>query len=183
MGATTFSTYADGPDPSAAFNDARDAAAHEHGHRYSGTIADKDGYIVVTRRLMDPDQAEHLAADLIDRDDPRIADKWGPAGAIPIRQPTRTVTIDRLTGTLTDTSTGRTLSEPALRRLTDIARHRDLLTDGETVTAGRLRDWRRTGSGNRYSAGVADLTVTRSPADLHAQSTPDGWLFFGWAST
>ncbi len=108
VGANWFTTYHDGADVQVAFRDAVDEAAWEHGHGgYSGTIAEKDGYVIITRGPVSRDEAERLARDLYERDDPRIADKWGPAGAIPVRQPT-------------------------------------------------------------------------SPA---AQSDPDGWLFFGWASS
>lgn len=89
MGAAVFEQYADGTDVVVAFADARRAAADEHGHGgYSGTLAEKDNYVVVTHQSMSLDQARQLARDLIDRQDRRINDKWGPAGAIPVRSST-----------------------------------------------------------------------------------------------
>ena len=89
MGATTFETYRDGTDVQAAFHDAVQDAAWEHGHGgYTGTIAEKSDYVIITDEPMDSADASRLAGDLLDRNDPRVADKWGPAGAIPVRQPT-----------------------------------------------------------------------------------------------
>lgn len=44
--------------------------------------------MIITRRSMSYDDAARLASDLLERNDERVADKWGPAGAIPVRQPT-----------------------------------------------------------------------------------------------
>ncbi|GAA3302487.1 hypothetical protein Dvina_51525 [Dactylosporangium vinaceum] len=181
MGTWAFETYADGEDASTAFNTARSDAAFEHGHGgYSGTIAEKDSYVVITYTITDLDEAERLAGTLMENDDPRIADKWGPAGAIPVRQPTRTVRVDDLTGS----GTSYLLDPAELDRITGIARTRGLITPGETVTAGHLITATRNRAGRRpgYTGGVAELTVRRSPADLQAQTRPDGWLFFGLAS-
>ncbi|WP_125810669.1 hypothetical protein [Actinoplanes sp. ATCC 53533] len=85
MGATPFEQYADVPDPDAAFAAARQSALHQHGHGgYTGSLAEKDSYLVITSTPVSPDQAKALAADLIRRADPRIDDKWGPAGAIAV---------------------------------------------------------------------------------------------------
>jgi hypothetical protein len=89
MGANTFETYRDGADVHAAFRDAVEEAGWEYGHRgYTGTIAEKSEYVIIVPQAMSHDDATRLARDLIERNDPRVADKWGPAGAIPIRQAT-----------------------------------------------------------------------------------------------
>jgi hypothetical protein len=89
VGASTFETYGDGTDVHAAFHDAVEQAGWEHGHGgYTGTIAEKTDYVIITREPMSYDDASRLASDLIHGDDPRVADKWGPAGALPVRQPT-----------------------------------------------------------------------------------------------
>lgn len=181
MGAWEFETYVDGEDATAAFDTARRDAAFEHGHGgYSGTIAEKDSYVIVTDAITDPDEAETLARALIARDDPRVANKWGPAGAIPVRQPTRTVRVDDLVGS----ATSYRLDPAELDRVAGIARDRGLINPAETVTAGHLVTATRNRAGRRpgYTGGVAELTVRRSPADLRAQTRPDGWLFFGLAS-
>jgi hypothetical protein len=86
VGAWAFEQYADGSDVAAAFRAARDAAVVEHGHGgYSGSIAEKHDYVVITRQVMDLHDAYRLARELIERQDSRVDDKWGPAGAIPVR--------------------------------------------------------------------------------------------------
>lgn len=170
VGASPFETYADGTEPGAAFRTARDLALHEHGHRpYSGTIMEKDNFVVITRTLMTYDQAAEYADELLHRADPRVKDKWGPAGAIPVKQDTRTVTVDNLPQPGVDVD-----------RVARIAQHHQLITDGETVTRGRWTP--RTAADGRTPVWTAQLTVAKSPAVLAAQTVPDGWLFFGWAS-
>jgi hypothetical protein len=101
VGASTFEQYADGAEVAAAFRTARNDAAAEHGDGgYSGSLAEKHDYVVITRQAMDLDDAYRLARDLITRQDPRIDDTWGPAGAIGVRNRTRTVVVDDLPGTL-----------------------------------------------------------------------------------
>jgi hypothetical protein len=87
VGAAPFEQYAEGADADAAFNAAKQQALHQHGHRgYTGTLAEKDSYLIITSTPVTPEQATAFAADLIRRADPRIDDKWGPAGAIAVRR-------------------------------------------------------------------------------------------------
>lgn len=181
MGAWAFKTFAGGEDAATAFNTARRDAQLEYGHGgYSGTIAEKDHYVIVTDVITDLDEAQALAATLLKRDDPRVTDKWGPAGAIPVRQSTRTVRVDDLTGS----GTSCRLDAAELDRIAGLARARGLITAAETVTAGHLTAATRNRDGRRpgYTGGVAELSVRRSPTDLQIRSKPDGWLFFGLAS-
>lgn len=96
MGATTFETFiAAGEDVREAFRDAVEQAAYDYGHAgYTGTIAEKHSYVIIQSEPMPYEDAADLAWDLIRRDDPRISDKWGPAGAI------RTVTSSGTRGWL-----------------------------------------------------------------------------------
>lgn len=94
MGGTTFDHYAAGVDVASAFRDARDEAGYEHGHGgYSGTLAEKGEYVVITHTPMLDAEAHKMANDLINKCDPRIDDKWGPAGAIPVVKSVRTVNV------------------------------------------------------------------------------------------
>lgn len=94
MGGTTFDHYAPGANVADAFRDASDEAAYEHGHGgYTGTLAEKPSYVVITNTPMLEAEAYKLAHDLIDKGDPRIDDKWGPAGAIPVVKSDRTVNV------------------------------------------------------------------------------------------
>jgi hypothetical protein len=194
MGAVPFEEYADGADVDTAFEEARENTLYENGHGgYTGTIAEKSDYVIVTHTPVDLDQAQALARELIDQHDHRIDGVWGPAGAIPVHRSTRTVVVDDVSGTAADP---RNLDEQTLSRLTEVARQRGLVTDGEEVLHGRLRSYQSTRQpepGPRgwltatvavtYTQAAAELTVRESPAAARAQTNPSGWLFFGWASS
>ena len=79
MGAAAFITEARGRNAQEAFHSAVERALYEHGHGgYTGTIAEKTGFVGITL----PEGADPVseAGRMIDEDDDRIADKWGPAG-------------------------------------------------------------------------------------------------------
>lgn len=85
MGAAEFMSWGKGTTPQKAFDSAREAALFEYGHGgYTGTIAEKQGFSVLatvnTRK-----EAVTMANELLDSDDPRVDDKWGPAGCIVVR--------------------------------------------------------------------------------------------------
>lgn len=83
MGATTFFHEAKGKTATEAFNNAREDALYDYGHSgYTGTIAEKHKFTVIP--LPEGKSAAQYANELIDADDKRIEDKWGPAGAIQI---------------------------------------------------------------------------------------------------
>lgn len=177
MGGTTFEQYTAGADPDAAFRAAREAALHEHGHGgYSGTLAEKDDYVIVTRRLLTEKEASALAGELIDRDDPRISDKWGPAGAIPVKVDTRTVDV----ADLPQPGRGTTLQGAALDTVIRICRQRQQLAAADTVVTAR---WVSPTGRGTPPTGSVQLTVRSSPAPPATPTTPDGWLFFGRASS
>jgi len=81
MGACTFFTRAMGATPEKAFRAAVDEAAWDHGHGgYTGTIAEKNSFTLI--KVLDGEDPRRYARDLVDNDDPRVEDKWGPAGCI-----------------------------------------------------------------------------------------------------
>lgn len=86
MGGTTFFTGPHTGDTVAeAYRQAVDQAHYDHGHSgYSGTIAECDGWVVIQDQAMSMEEAIALGNKLIEDSDPRIDDKWGPAGAIPL---------------------------------------------------------------------------------------------------
>ncbi|XVV10897.1 hypothetical protein ACQP2X_39575 [Actinoplanes sp. CA-131856] len=172
----TFYQYTEGVDPDAAFRIAREKAVHEYGPGgYSGTIAEKDSYVIVTSRLLTKREASQLAGDLIDRDDPRFIDKWGPAGAIPIKGKSRTIEV----AGLPQPGRGTTLQGDELDAVIQTARRRRQLTADDIVTAA---GWSWPAGQGTPATGSAWLTAQPNPAVLAAQTLPDGWLFFGWAS-
>lgn len=83
MGASTFTTIATGPTLEAAFRAARADAQYQHGHGgYTGTIAEKGSVRLIPGGPLPDADAYQEAQRLFDTADPRIDDKWGPAGAI-----------------------------------------------------------------------------------------------------
>lgn len=181
VGADQFAVYAEGGDVDAAFDTVRDDARHERGAGgYTGSIAEKDGYIIIINTVMDEHAAQQLAEDLIENSDPRIDDKWGPAGAIPVRRPTRPVIVDNLPGPAP--RLWQDLDPPSLRTATQTARERGLIRDGETVQHGRVVGHRPAGPAGAATYST-ELTVHKGSDNLQAQTIPDCWLFFGWASS
>ncbi len=83
MGAEIFIQKEQGKTPQEAFKNAVREAEYNYGHAgYTGTIAEKDSYILID--LPEEMEAQKYAEFLINEDDSRIADKWGPAGCIPL---------------------------------------------------------------------------------------------------
>lgn len=72
-----------GKNISEAFSKALTDAQHNYGHGgYTGTLAEKDEYVIIHSDPL-PDAVGHAMADrLIMEGDERVDDKWGPAGAI-----------------------------------------------------------------------------------------------------
>lgn len=82
MGACDFYTLGSGPNLKKAFRLAVDDAKYESGHGgYTSTIAEKNEVVLVDKADT-TEAAFEKAYDLID--DPKVSDKWGPAGAIHI---------------------------------------------------------------------------------------------------
>ena len=84
MSASEFKTVAYGATVKEAFDSAVDQAQYDYGHAgYTGTIAEKDEYTVISdAKGKSRAEANELADKLLREDDPRIDDKWGPAGVI-----------------------------------------------------------------------------------------------------
>lgn len=79
MGACTFFVKGRGLSAKDAFQDLVEAAQYDHGHSgYTGTIAEKLSFVMIN--LPEGREPGDYADDLIDRQDARINDKWGPAG-------------------------------------------------------------------------------------------------------
>jgi hypothetical protein len=81
MGACQFVTKANGKTAQEAFYNAVKRAQYDHGHAgYTGTIAEKDGFVQIAV------PAGKIATDFVDHllaiNDGRIDDKWGPAGCV-----------------------------------------------------------------------------------------------------
>jgi hypothetical protein len=87
MGACNFIASATGATTQAAFDDAVFEACIEHGAGgYTGTIAEKLDFTLIELPATPEGQtreewARQYSRDLLEADDERINDKWGPAGA------------------------------------------------------------------------------------------------------
>ena len=172
MGAQRFDSFVEICEVSDAFRWAREEAVREYGDGgYSGTIAEKTSFHVITEQVMTYREAMKLATDLLDSADPRVDGTWGPAGAVGVKRTHRTLIVPDLP----EAGHGQ-LTSAQQRRVTAIAAERDLLGDDETVVRGM---WHPAAADRSW---VADLIVRRSPAAIAAQHQPDGWLFFGQAS-
>lgn len=87
MGATTFIVDAKGKTATEAFKAAREAALKAHGDSgYTGTIAEKYGFVMITVPRAMADKPDEYADLLMYRGDSRIKDKWGPCGCIDLGQ-------------------------------------------------------------------------------------------------
>lgn len=83
MGSANFETYATGRTPKEAFNSAVEQALYEHGHEgYTGTIAEKENFTIITPPSSWKGREMEYAELLLEEEDERISNKWGPAGCI-----------------------------------------------------------------------------------------------------
>jgi len=83
MGASDFYTTGRGRNAQKAFNTAREQALHEYGHGgYTGSLAEKSDFVKINRTCDDVQDAIEIAHELINKNDRRVSDKWGPAGCI-----------------------------------------------------------------------------------------------------
>jgi hypothetical protein len=164
MGANSFYTEVlDEPDVKAAFAKAGRDSRYEDGHGgYTGKIADKHDYVVITTKVCSSHEASELAEGLLGKQDPRIYDKWGPAGAIPVAADFRheTVQLRRPTSRLSDRLSATDLLElakPSLRLHrgeTLVEVRRVVTTDREITVDATIR---LATAGKR---SVRELTIT-----------------------
>lgn len=85
MGAEQFICFDPATNPDKAFRSRVKSAQYAFGHAgYTGTIAEKDSYVIIQPNPLPEKEAQALAQSLLDAGDPRIDDKWGPAGALPV---------------------------------------------------------------------------------------------------
>lgn len=81
MGSQVFTTVATATTAAQAFTRAVEDACWQHGNDgYSGSIAEKWEFVMIP--CLPGQTAEDTATILINNSDPRIDDKWGPAGCI-----------------------------------------------------------------------------------------------------
>jgi len=85
MAAELFEQEAQGATAQEAFDNARDTAGYSHGHSgYSGTIVEKETFEEI--EVPEGKDPEAYVQELIEAEDSRIDDKWGPAGCVRLRE-------------------------------------------------------------------------------------------------
>ncbi|MGW4528865.1 hypothetical protein [Amycolatopsis sp. NPDC004378] len=170
MGGEVFTTYAEGTDVAAAFRAAVEQAQYDYGHAgYTGSIAEKDSYVVIDSEPRTESDAEALADKLIHACDERIDDKWGPAGAIAVRGHYR-----ELTGLPVPVRAGGYPDQ----RTAALAAAEGSLGKGEIVTSATLANYRL------RAGGLVDVDEnTTATVTTTGSLEVTGWLFFGWASS
>lgn len=179
MGAGTFITEADGSDLAIAFQAAREAAAYEHGHGgYTGTLAEKDDVVVIEATPLNPNAAYALATRLINEGDPRVDDKWGPAGAIAVNRDTREVTFTGLSAASTEEADLLVAAKVEAYRKRTCRRGEKIIAAStyaySTVASTSVR-------GSRHITNATVVVTIRKAKN--AAPTTDGWVLFGWASS
>lgn len=95
MGATNFGVMVEMPKSGGikkAFKKAKEEAFYIHGHGgYTGSIAEKETFTLITSRIVNEDEVRDLAREAMHADDDpfdfnSIGSKYGPAGALKVRQ-------------------------------------------------------------------------------------------------
>lgn len=89
MGASIFFESGSGKSAKEVFRQLVEDAQYENGHGgYTGTIAEKDSFSILTEKVFDSySEAEDYANSLLDKDDKRVSDKWGPAACLKYKSP------------------------------------------------------------------------------------------------
>lgn len=83
MGASDFFDTAEGKTPEEAFWRAVEQAQYMEGHGgYTGTIAEKGEFVMIDVPAEWKGNEWRYAERLVNDDDERISDKWGPAGCL-----------------------------------------------------------------------------------------------------
>ena len=87
MGACDFKNFSVGENAEQAFRSCVEEAQYDHGHAgYTGTIAEKNDFVMIdlpdSIDKSDMPAINEFAEKLIDDEDERVDDKWGPAGCI-----------------------------------------------------------------------------------------------------
>jgi len=85
MGAEQFVQTGSGATAQEAFKQAHTDACYNHGHMgYTGSLAEKDCFTEIP--VPEGEDAMGYAEQLMDNDDERVDDKWGPAGCIKVQE-------------------------------------------------------------------------------------------------
>lgn len=189
MGATTFETYWLGTSPQEAFNEAVQQAQYESGHDgYTGTIAEKNDFVMIKVPTDWHKGYEAYVDHLINESDPRIEDKWGPAGCILIEsKPMREE--------LAYATTAERYKQDGTRKWETVyvvqAMHYRKECSSQTEAEQLGKDYcKKHGETVTISIekklvnGQAQIiTIRPKTKEVQSKKTMNKYLFFGWASS
>lgn len=83
MGTTKFTTSSVGQTAEDAFFNAIKQAKHYYGHSgYTGSIAEKHSFIMMSEETLSADKAIEFAQEAFENGNSKIHNKWGPAGCV-----------------------------------------------------------------------------------------------------
>lgn len=193
MGASTFEDYGYGKTPEQAFNSAVADSQYENGHGgYTGTLAEKHSFVVIPVPDEWKGNEEKYAYHLIDENDPRIDDKWGPAGCILLESAD---TIDHVAYA---TTAERYKQEGARQWKTIyvVSSHGGsaglrLEADSQTEAEALAKDFAKTHNvtvtitieKKLVNGDKKIITIRPKTKEVKSKLTMNKYLFFGWASS
>lgn len=173
MGGNTFMITGKGSNADQAFRQVTEQDRYENGHSYSGGIGMKSDFVRIAT-VDSFDAAYDMAYQLIDAGDPRIDDKWGPAGCIEVVLPT-TVAAPKVREGSTAALVWGALADGAERTAKQLAE----ATGKSPVTVNRYAG-KLVASGHLVKNGRTYRAATRQGA---ATTGERSFVFFGLASS
>ena len=189
MGAQTFEEYGWGKTPKEAFQQAHQEACHEYGNRgYTGSIAEKDDFVLISVPKEWKDTPEEYAYHLLDEEDNRIDDKWGPAGCVLVESEELWEEIPYATTTQKYKQEGTRKWETVyvLRSEANYYRAVKSQTEAEAIakTYAKAHNVTVTISIEKKLVNGDERIITVTPKTKRQKSTNtmNKYFFFGWAS-
>jgi hypothetical protein len=190
MGASTFEVTSWGSTPQEAFSNAVDQAQYDYGNAgYTGTIAEKSEFTIISVPKQWEGNEEEYAYKLIDDGDPRVDDKWGPAGCIlleshdGVEKVPYATTVEkypqegtRKWETVFKVSSGAGTSFREFSSQTEAEKFAKEWVK-ETNQTARIRIEKKLVNGDQNI-----VTIRPKTKDVKIKNARNKYLFFGWAS-
>lgn len=190
MGAEQFEEYGIGKTPKEAFQYAHGQACHEYGHGgYTGSLAEKGSFVEIPVPKEWADRPYDYAQHLMDIDDKRIRDKWGPAGCILINSKSLVDKVAYATTTERYKQEG-TRQWKTVYKITGpngYMRFEDSQTKAEQVAKDYAKAHNETMQifieKQLVNGSQKIMTIAPKTKDVPSKDTMNKYLFFGWASS
>lgn len=191
MGASTFEDYATATTAKEAFRKAVEEAQYFNGHGgYSGTIAEKGDFVMIEVPSKWKGKEAAYADHLMDVNDRRVTDKWGPAGCILISSEELYESVPYATTTEKNKQEGARKWETYFEikdSAGDIAGTRASQTEAEAAAkelAKRNSQSYTILIKKRLAYGTPVIATIRPKyKSVKSAKTMNQYLFFGWASS